>query len=184
MRTAEEVVDIAVAYLQGTVPDRCRSHGVDPPKAWFPHGYGHRELQADEWPAVFVDEITDSADHLDTTDEGDPVFDVVWQVAIELWVAATKRDDWVGAKTRRGALKAAVFEAVVDKPSMLAVGLVVDDTAIATDYSPLFLTKNSLPCCACEIRINVHTAETVARDVLAEPPIDVDVVTEPLDEED
>lgn len=183
MRSPDEVVDAVVAYLKSSVPQRCTTRDVEAPKGWFPHGYGHREIAAKEWPAVFVEEVTSTRELLEHTDDGDPVYDVTWQIAIEWWVAAKKSGAWLPVKKHRGALESAIVEALTDRPGMLSEGFIVgDDASISTDYSPLMKTKSGLPCCAEELLINIHTAEVVERAVLAEPPITVDVSVERLED--
>lgn len=180
MRTPNAVKTIIADYLQATVPARCTTHGTTAPAAYFPHGY--RQLGPDEWPAVFVSEQDRSHQLLEHDNEGNPVFDVHWQFAIEAWVRSNEHDDWTGVTDHRGRLELALLEALLDKPGLIAEGLVVDDAGVVSDYSPLFEIKQGPPACAVELRFTVHTAELLDRAALADPDLDIEVDTEPLEE--
>lgn len=182
MRTSADVVELATNYLKSTLPARCVAHQTERPKGWFEYAFHGQKIGANEWPAVFVDEISDDMDLLETTEEGDPVLDVAWTLAVQVWVIALKRDARKAAREQRAALKTAIVEALIDRPSLTTSGLYLAGP-IRTEYSGPMDEILGVPCCYSETRFTVHTAEIVPRDLLVEAPLDLSVDVIPFQED-
>ena len=186
MRTSTEVKAVALDYLRTTITTKARALEIVPPPdgAWFPHGW-HREPLQGEWPAVWLEELGESIELLERDDTGNPIFDCAWTLLLEVWVRG-QRDQFHEASIHRGHLHRIATEALLDRPSLTEVGVVVD-YGLVTEWPAMAKNKDGLPYASFALQFTVHTVEIVERPLLAEidddnPTIDVDLDVKPLEE--
>lgn len=181
MRNESDIKEILTAYMKANVPARCAAIETDTgkktpaPKLIAP--YPARPPGASEWPAVFVAGGGRAAHRqLDTSVEGDPIFEVDYRFTIELWCLVDKHDDFGGVDDLRAREEQALIEVLLDKsglsepdrPTRLAdYALDVDETSVVSRPSDIFESTQGQQAQAVEIEFVVASIETLTRPVLA-----------------
>lgn len=180
MRSAEDVKRALIDYLEDMVPIRCAAIAQEleaecpPPRKYVPHGY--RELGLDEWPGLFIEEANRLGLTVVDRDGADKWYAVRWAFHIEMWARSKKKGDFEEAEAFRARLERAVIESILDRQSLNKVGFDVDESTVATSFSPMFETSQGQPACACELRVVFISAETILDIPLSEAPTEIDVL--------
>lgn len=196
MRNESDVKHILVAHLAADVPGRCQAieaeSGVETPapELWLPHP------AVDEvppgWPVGFVSGAGRAGHRYVESDEtGDQLFAVIYRFFVELWCLVDEHHDYGGVDDLRARLEQAVIESLLDdagvgigRASRLADhSIAVEEDSVVSRPSDIFETGAGLQAQAVEIEFRVVSVELLARAVLADPPITVDVDVVPLEEE-